>query len=68
MKTVKGYLDYVGGHLRYGHFEAKLADDEYEAFCKMSKDDQIDYLFEAGELIIDDFEVNEYGDMTEIET
>lgn len=53
-------VDYVIGHLRYGHFEAeieipddKLNDEEWilEAVRNM------------GELIIDDFEVDGYGDI-----
>ena len=53
-------VDYVIGHLRYGHFEAeieipddKLNDEEWI----------IEMVRNAGELIIDDFEVDGYGDI-----
>ena len=53
-------VDYVIGHLRYGHFEAEIEipDD------KLNDEEWILYMVrEEGELIIDDFEVDGYGDM-----
>ena len=53
-------VDYVIGHLRYGHFEAeieipddKLNDEEWILFMVREK----------GELIIDDVEVDGYGNI-----
>ena len=53
-------VDYVIGHLRYGHFEAEIEipDDKL--------DDEkwiLEAVRDAGELIIDDFEVDGYGDI-----
>ena len=53
-------VDYVIGHLRYGHFEAEIEipDD------KLNDKEWILYMVrEEGELIIDDFEVDGYGDI-----
>ena len=53
-------VDYVIGHLRYGHFEAEIEipDD------KLNDEEWILEMVRAeGELIIDDFEVDGYGDI-----
>ena len=53
-------VDYVIGHLRYGHFEAEIEipDD------KLNDEEWIlEIVREEGELIIDDFEVDGYGDI-----
>ena len=53
-------VDYVIGHLRYGHFEAEIEipDD------KLNDEEWILYMVrEEGELIIDDFEVDGYGNI-----
>ena len=53
-------VDYVIGHLRYGHFEAEIEiPDE-----KLNDEEWIlEAVRDAGELIIDDFEVDGYGDI-----
>ena len=54
-------VDYVIGHLRYGHFEAEIEipDD------KLNDEEWIlEAVRDAGELIIDDFEVDGYGDIS----
>lgn len=53
-------VDYVIGHLRYGHFEAEIEipDD------KLNDEEWIlEAVRNTGELIIDDFEVDGYGDI-----
>lgn len=53
-------VDYVIGHLRYGHFEAEIEipDDKLN-----DKDWILEAVREEGELIIDDFEVDGHGDI-----
>ena len=54
-------VDYVVGHLRYGHYEAEIEipDD------KLNDEDWIiEAVCEEGELIIDDFEVDGYGEVS----
>jgi hypothetical protein len=53
-------VDYVIGHLRYGHFEAEIEipDD------KLNDEEWIlEAVRNTGELIVDDFEVDGYGDI-----
>lgn len=60
---VTGTVDYISGHLRYGHYEAEM--DE-ETFLKLKKEDVIKYLEERGELVVDDFSIEDHGEITEI--
>ena len=57
-------VDYIEGHLRYGHFEkiieAKSLDEAKKLALKM--DMECD-----GELIVDDYRIDDYGDLGEIE-
>ena len=47
--------------------EAYLNDCDLEHFKTLSKEDQIEYLEEEGELIIDDYSVNDRGELYNIE-
>lgn len=58
-----GNLDYVQGHLRYGHFELYV---DKEIWDNMSKDEQEEYIRDYGDLIVDDWSINGYGDIYEI--
>lgn len=53
-------VDYVVGYLRYGHFEAEIEipDDKLN-----DKDWIIDAVRQQGDLIIDDWRVEDYGDI-----
>lgn len=65
--SIVAYLDYLIGHLRYGHLEGKLniPDEDVELF----KDNPAKYLKNHPDykdfldLIVDDFEVEEMGDI-----
>ena len=62
--TLKGNVDYIQGHLRYGHYEAEV-DAE---FVKNSTQEQLKkYLKENGELVVDDYEIEDHGDITNLE-
>lgn len=67
MNIITAELDYVAGHLRYGHIELELDDKQFEEFKSLSEKEQKEWLKDEGELIIDDFEVNERGDIVNIE-
>lgn len=64
MKKVYIYapLDYVAGHLRYGHREGtvNLTDEEFEQFKANPKDFIYDNDIEL-DLFIDDWEVDDCG-------
>ena len=63
-------LDYVAGHLRYGHLEGivEMTDEEFERF----KEDPINFFYDNEyecnrlDLIIDDFEVDDRGPINEV--
>ena len=60
-------LSYIVGHLRYGHYELDLSDEEYEEFKKMDNEDKKDYIRDCGEIIIDGFDMNDYGEIVNIQ-
>lgn len=67
MKVV-GYLDYIQGYLRYGHYELELNIEEAEMFNNLSEKEQKEYLRDNGMLIVDDYSIDDIGDIYEIET
>ena len=58
-------IDYVVGHLRYGHYELKLNDEEYNEYKNLSEEDKISWI-KDGDLIIDDYRIYDIGPITEI--
>lgn len=59
-------VDYVCGHLRYGHYELNLNEEDYNKYKNLSEEDKISWIEEEGEFIIDDYEVDDIGTITEI--
>ena len=53
-------VDYVAGYLRYGHFEAEIEIPDNKL---NDKDWIIDAVRQQGDLIIDDWRVEDYGDI-----
>lgn len=51
-------LDYVVGHLRYGHLEGVVEAESAEEALEMVKDDPLGYL----NLIVDDYSVDDWDD------
>lgn len=53
-------VDYLIGHLRYGHFEGEIEipDDKLN-----DKEWIIEAIREEGDLLVDDWEVDGYGDI-----
>jgi hypothetical protein len=58
-------VDYVTGHLRYGHWELELSDKDYNEYKNLSEEDKISWI-EDGNFIVDDYEVDDIGTITEI--
>lgn len=50
-------LDYVEGHLRYGHMKLEIDKEEWD---KMTKVEQEEYFEDNAEVIIDDYEIDDY--------
>lgn len=68
MITVIGYPDYIDGYIRHAHFELEITDEEQiEEFSNLSTKEKIETLTEYGKLVIDDYRINDYGEITEIE-
>ena len=51
---------YVQGFLRGGHFELELNEEAYNEFKSSSKKEQIDWITDCGELIIDSYRIEDY--------
>lgn len=62
-----GDLEYVQGHLRCGHYECSVLKEDEEKVRNMSEKDLNEYIKENGTLLIDDYEVDDVGDIMDIE-
>jgi hypothetical protein len=67
---IKIPVEYIMGHLRYGHYEGiiDLTDEEYEKFKKSPKDwiesvDGLSYL----NFVIDDYRIDDIGPIEEVQ-
>ena len=63
---VEASISWIDGRLRHGHYEVNVPEEEEEVFKKMSEEEQISYIEDNGHIVIDDFDINDYGDITEI--
>lgn len=66
MKKITADVDYVDGHLRRGHKEAIVTDEQAAELEKLSREELAEWLQDNGKLVIDDYRVNDYGDLGEI--
>lgn len=64
--TIIANIDYVTGHLRYGHYKLKLSDKDYKAYKNLSDEDKISWIEDDGEFIVDDYRIDDIGNITEI--
>ena len=60
---VVGELDYVQGYLRYGHLELEI---DKETWDGLTEDEQYDMLSEYGDLVVDDYTVEDRGSIYKI--
>lgn len=52
--------DYVQGHLRTGHYEVEMSNEDYFDFCtNLSEREQLDFIMSEGKLIVDSYEVDD---------
>lgn len=64
---IQADLDCVEGYLRCGHIEFNIKDKkEQEEFKNMSRSEQEEYLINSGEVVVDDYELNSYGNIRNI--
>lgn len=66
MKTVYADLEYLMGHLRYGHIELQMDEEEYKEYETYTDKEKEEYIMENGDLVIDDYEVDDYGPISNI--
>lgn len=66
MNKVTANLDYIQGHIRRGHIELFLTDEELLAFKSLSKEEQEDWIHDEGEIIVDDYYLSDYGEINSI--
>ena len=66
MNKIIAEIDYINGHLRYGHYELNLTNEELEEFKNSSKEEQQHWIKDEGDLIIDDYYLNDIGEITKI--
>lgn len=66
MHTIYGNLEYVQGYLRYGHLEMELNDEDFEKFKSLSLEEQEEWLRDEGHIEVDDYSIDDSGDITEI--
>ena len=57
-------LDYVVGHLRYGHLEGIVEAESEEVLKEWIKEKDFDQYLEV---VADDYEIDSYGDIGEYE-
>lgn len=61
-------IDYLAGHLRYGHFEAVFNEEQKAEFDAITDpEEKAEFIRDWGEMVLDDFEVNDYGDFGDID-
>lgn len=63
---VTANIEWLRGDLRYGHYEVDIPEEEEEKFKQMSREEQIEYIEDNGHIFIDDFQIDDYGDITDI--
>lgn len=66
MHIIYGDLEYIQGHLRTGHLEMGLNDEDFEKFKSLSLKKQEEWLKDEGYTVLDDYIIDDIGDITEI--
>ncbi len=66
MHTIYGALEYVQGYLREGYLEMELNDEDFEKFKSLSLKEQEEWLKDEGYTVLDDYIIDDIGDITEI--
>ncbi len=58
--TINTPLEYIVGYLKSGHIEMILDESEFYKFIAMNSAEQKDYLKNNGNLIIDEYKIENY--------
>lgn len=59
--------DYIMGHIRYGHYEEELTEEQYQEYLSFtSEKDRKDFIRDVCKLVIDDYYIADCGAPTNI--
>jgi len=67
MAVITAQVSYVKGHTKYGYFELALLGEKLEYFKSLNKEEQADYISENGDLLVDEFSIDDHGELENIE-
>lgn len=65
--TISAQYGYIVGRIRYGHIEMALSESDYKEFLNLTPEEQKNWLKDEGEIIIDDFDIEDLGSLDNIE-
>jgi hypothetical protein len=66
MKKVLADIDYLMGYLRYGHYELTLNNEQFKEFENYTDSEKKAYIRDNGELVLDDYSVEDIGGIVSI--
>ena len=66
MHTICEDLDYINGYLIYSHLKMELNDEDFEKFKSLSLKEQEEWLWDEGQVEVDDYSLEDCGSITEI--
>ncbi len=66
MNLITASVGFVNGYLRSGHYELSLNSEELEVFEGLSEEQKKEYIEDHGEFLLDDFRVNDMGELYDI--
>ena len=65
--NVHADCDWIQGHTRWGHYEGELTEEEYQEYLSLSDEEKIEYIRDRCALIVDDTELDDCADPTNIQ-
>lgn len=60
-------VDYIMGHIRYGHYEGELTEEQYQEYLSLaSVEDRKDFIRDICDLVVDDYYIADCSSPTNI--
>lgn len=60
-------VDWIQGHLRFGHFEGEFTEEQYQEYINLPSEEKKEYIRDVCNLIVDDWSIESYDDPSNIE-
>ena len=61
-------VEYITGHLRYGHFEGTISEELYKEYLSLETDkERSDFIADVCNLVVDDYSLYDYAPPTNIQ-